>query len=365
MRCHILITLLHKEARRHLCSRAGLAFAGLLVLASAGLALLGKGYDVFLPGNVDACFVDYWQDGPWIEHLRGSVPPELERHIKFRAIEQVAAAGETIYYPAGAGAIQVRGAGDGHSGHGCKVWIWYPGTHRTVMARFESWFWQETARYFRQHGQHVAAQGSTVAIPDLEIEHSALAGTAGMAPTIALVIFPIFLTCVYLLPLWMCEERERGLLLAVALTPATALEMLAARSLLCAILGIALAALVAGITAPAVLGQGLFWLALSIAALAAVGVGSTIGCLARRQRTASLAALGYMVAVACVLSAGAGIGLPALACLAVEYHIPRIVHAALSGTIDGGQGGHVVAAIALALMWTCLATALFRQRGWQ
>src|SRR5262249_38478494 len=152
---------------RHLLSRAGGTVICLLILASGTLAFWTRGEGIPLAGHVELCFVDYWENGPWIEHLRASVPAQLERHIQFRPIEQVAAAGETIYYPPGAGAIQVRAGGDGLLGPGRKVWIWYPGSNADGLARYEAWFWQETARFFRQHG--VQATG---AAPPLEIEHS-------------------------------------------------------------------------------------------------------------------------------------------------------------------------------------------------
>jgi hypothetical protein len=367
MRSHILIALLRHEACRRLTHRGGLLFVAVLALVTGGMAFLIKGSDSSLGVQVETCFVDYWQDGPWIDYLRASVPSDLAPRIKFRAIEHVAAAGEEICYPAGAGAIQLRSAGDGRSGSSCKVWIWYPGTQASGVAVFESWFWQETARYFRLRWNQMPSFSSPNSISEMEVERSALAGSAEThtTGTTALLIFPIFLTCVYLLPTWMCEDRERGLLVAMALTPATPLELLTARSLFSAILGMALAAGVAGVSHPAVLGKAEFWIALSLAALGAAGVGATIGCLVSRQRTASLAALGYMAVVAGIMSAGPLIGLPGLSWLTLEGHVPSLLHGALTGASDARQGGHLIATVALCAAWLVLAATLFRKRGWQ
>jgi hypothetical protein len=387
MRCHVLITLLHQEARRRLINRGGLVFVLALVVLSAGMTFVSTGTGFALASQVKICFVDYWHDGPWVEHLRGNLPQELEGQIQFRAIEQVAAAGETIYYPAGAGAIQIRAAGDGISGDGpelwicdrgrgmaaacdsgrCKVWIWYPGTNESGMDRFEAWFWKESARYFRQRNGQPPAMDGPDSIPDLEVERSSLAGSADThtTTTTALLLFPLFLTCVFLLPTWMCEDRERGLLLALALTPATFLELLAARSLFSALLGMGLGALVAAICCPAALGQVLFWVVLAVAALGAVGVGATIGSVASRPRTASLAALCYMAVVAAVMAVTHGMGLSLLSALTLESHLPRLLQAAISGTTGEPLADHLAAALALALAWFFLATILFRKRGWQ
>ena len=366
MRWHILVTLLHKELLRHLANRGGLVLATLLVMASAGLAFFGKGHGLAgaLAGGADGCFLDYWQDGPWIEHLRRNVPPELEQRVQFRPVASFAAAGETIYYPSGMGAIQVRG---GAPGSPCKVWVWYPGTDPSVLAVYEAWFWKESARYFRQLAADAVGATSKAVLPVLEEERSSLQGTADAhaSATTALVLFALFFSCVYLLPSWTCEERERGLLLAQALSPAGAVEILAARGLFYGGLGMGLAALVAGIGDPAVLGRPFFWLALLVAALGAVGVGLTIASLARTQRRASLAALGYTLAVALLLSACQAGGVTWAAWLVQEYHGPRLLHAALGGVVEGPPWAQLAAAAALALAWLALAAGLFRRFGWQ
>ena len=48
----------------------------------------------------------------------------------------------------------------------------------------------------------------------------------------ALVVFGICFFCVYLLPSMTCEERERGILLAQALSPASTGEIFLAKFLL-------------------------------------------------------------------------------------------------------------------------------------
>ena len=38
-----------------------------------------------LPGDVPRCYVDYWEDSPWMGYLRQHVPPELREQITFRS----------------------------------------------------------------------------------------------------------------------------------------------------------------------------------------------------------------------------------------------------------------------------------------
>jgi hypothetical protein len=358
-----------KEALRHAAHCGGLVMAVFLVLAAATLALVARGNGLgFVSGQVKVCYVDYWHEGQWIEYLEQHVPPDLTLH--FRPVSAIAAAGETIYYPSGAGAIQIRAAGDGTSGPLCKVWIWHPGDDPAGLARFEAWFWQESARYFRQQAVLDAESGTAaqhLAMPALEVERSSLSGSADARTTggMPLVLFAIFFPCVYLLPSWTCEERERGLLMAVALSPATGLEMLAARSMFYGLLALGLAVLVTGILSPAALGSGLLWITLLIAVLGALGVGSSLVSVARTQRTASLAALAYLLGIALWLAAAQALTFPGLSWLALEFHVPRLLSAALSGTSDDCYWLHLAAAAALALAWFLTATTLFRRRGWQ
>jgi hypothetical protein len=51
--------------------------------------------------------------------------------------------------------------------------------------------------------------------------------------------------------------------------------------------------------------------------------------------------------------------------LAVEYHGPRILHAALSGDVYPYHWLHLIGAIALACVWIFAAAWVFRRRGWQ
>jgi hypothetical protein len=360
MRWHVLRALLLKEALRHLANRGGLALVLLLVVAALLLLSFGGAGPLagLLPG-MRLCYVDYWQDGPLVEHLRDHVPPELAARVRFRpAAEVPTGAGGTLLYGHGAGAIQLR-PGDAP---GCyRVWFWHPGDE-TALAPFEAWFWKESLRF---------CQARRGAPPDLlsagEAQRSSLTGgadrRAGLAT--ALVLFALFLVCVYLLPSLTCEERERGTLLAQALSPAAPREIVAAKLLFYPALGLALAAALAGAYDLAVLARPFFWLASTAAALGAVGIGLTIASLAHTQRAAGLGALCYTLAVALLLLGCRQAAVPVLPWFALEYHTPALLHAALTGTDLASHTAHLAAATGLACAWVGAAAFLFRRCGWQ
>ncbi|HYT88906.1 MAG TPA: ABC transporter permease [Gemmataceae bacterium] len=373
MRWYILRTLLRKEVNRQLANRGGIALAVLLVVAALLMTFFSSDgvQGGSLLGGLETCFVDYGQEDAWIAHLRRNVPPELRRRVLFRNVSALADAGTTLAYPPGSGAIQVRSENVGGQTR-YKVWLWHPGQDSTSLAVYEAWFWRESARFFQREAALVLEQSgqSTQAatqLPEIAQERTRLSGGMDLrsSVTTALVLFSLFFSCVYLLPSLMCEERERGVLLAQALSPATPREILAAKFLFYPVAGIVLAALIAGIARPAVLAQPFFWLVVTVAAFGSLGIGLTIACLAKTQRTASMGALCYMLVVAMLLFICQQGRIPGVPQLAVEYHCPRMLHAVLGDAVHWYHWFNLAAAAVLAIGWATLAAHLFRKRGWQ
>ncbi len=369
MRWYILRTLLHKELLRHLANRGGIALILLLIVASMLLSFFnpaaGPGGSL-VPG-VQRCFVDYWQEEPLITHLQQNRPAELRHQIVFRSVRH---SGWTdsqgrIVYPPNTGAIQIR-----NDNGSFQVWFWHPGTDRQALAPFEAWFWKEALRFHQARTTPAGAptsQAAAAGLPAIQDERLELQGgmdsKSGLAT--ALVLFGLFFVCVYLMPSLSCEERERGVLLAQMLSPASPREILAARFLFYPALAVTLAAILAGAYAPSVLLRPFFWLALATAVCGAMGIGLTIASLVRTQRAASMAAMGYMLAVALLLLICQQNHIPLLPYLALEYHGPRMIHAALTHSVLWYHWGHLAGAAVLAVVWIAAAGVLFRRYGWQ
>jgi hypothetical protein len=364
MRWHILRTLLHKEALRHLANRGGLTLIGLLIVAAMLLSFFGTqdGGVSGLAPVVQRCYVDYWEDGPLIEHLKSHVPPALKGRLRFRAATRLDADDQgNIVYPPNTGAIQIR--------PGPQVFFWHPGSDGSALAPFEAWFWKESLRYGQSQANAAGPRSETQAVlaPATEPEHAELKGGLDSRSGLitSLTLFGVFFVCVYLLPSLTCEERERGVLLAQALSPASACEILAAKFLFYPPLALVLAAVVAGTYRPTVLLSGFFWLALAMAVFGAMGVGLTIASLARTQRAASMGAMCYMLVIALMLFICQQHGIGGLPYLALEYHGPRMIHAALTDAVLWYHYGHLIGAGVLATVWAGVAVVLFRRCGWQ
>jgi hypothetical protein len=358
MRWRILRTLLHKEVLRHLANRGGIALVLLLIVAALLLSCFGvpDASGGGLAPGVRLCYVDYWLPSPLVTHLRNHLPAELADHIRFRPVQQAATdAHGTIVYPQGTAAIQIRPGED----RGYRMAFWHPGD-AAAMAPFEIWFWKEALHFTR-------SQTEEAATPAIEAERLQLKGgldpRSGMAT--ALVLFGLFFVCVYLLPSLTCEERERGVLLAQALSPATTREILAAKFLFYPALALALAVVLAGTYRPIVLTRPFFWLALLGAVFGSMGIGLAIASLARTQRAASMGAMCYTLAVALLLFICQQNNIPGLPYLALEYHCPRMLHAALTDAVLPYHWGHLGGTAVLSVLWSLLAALLFRFQGWQ
>ncbi len=373
LRWFILRTLLKKEIDRHLANRGGLVLAGLLIVIALLSSVFGKQTKGIETGNltvgVNNCFIDYWQPDPFIKHLEAHVPDEMRGSLRFRLIGRAMGDHEQLVYPPGTGAIQIRPQAkvDGQTKY--LVWLWQPSGDDNGLAPFESWFWHESYLYFQSQAAPLLVESGEAAslAPILEQKRSALTGglDASTGITTALVLFAVFFVCVYLLPSLTCEERERGVLLAQALSPATAREILAAKFLFYPAVGMALASLLAGLHHPAVLRQPFFWYALTVTACGSLGVGMCIASLAKTQRAASMGALCYMMVVTMLIFVCQQINVSGIPYLALEYHCPRMLHAALTGAVYWNHWAHLLCAWILSIFWAILATSLFRRYGWQ
>jgi hypothetical protein len=162
-----------------------------------------------------------------------------------------------------------------------------------------------------------------------------------------------------------CEERERGVLLAQALSPASAAEILAAKFLVYPVIAVALAAVLAGTYEPRALQLPFLWLGLAVCVLGSMGVGLVIASVARTQRAASMGAMAYLGAVSLLLYICQTNHIHALPLVALEYHGPRIIHAALTDAVRWYHWANLGGALLLGLAWSAAAGLLFRRQGWQ
>src|SRR6266851_284490 len=390
---------------------------------SVGFSAGIKGWNLVCYRDPENLHPDYY---PWLRHLETHLPLDLKfRNLPDQWVGRDEN-GERVYDQSMA-AIEVEPLAKPPGGNArYEVRLRYPGKDASLLGPLAHWFWQETFQYFQDtpleietaedethfppgesliqirptnsddHGQRrhkllfakqrkngsafSTTNGSRtdlksvlptdlISLPNLiELEEKRLpiphsADERSMMAT-ALVMFSVCFFCVYLLPALTCEECERGILLAQALSPASPLEILAAKFLFYPAIGIGLAALLAGIYSLVVLLRPLFWIVLVITTLGYLGVGMTIASLAHTQRMASMGALAYMLTVGLFLYITEQFGLPSVRFVALEYYCPRMLHEVMMGSFRP-VAWYLLPSLALALLWSYVASSVFRKRGWQ
>ena len=408
MRYRVVRALLVKEARRHAANRGGIALCLLLVVAAlvvsvfdpgAGGARAGAGE----LGGVHRCVVQCVAPEAFTRDLESTLPPGLRDRIRFESAGGARVDG-LVDFPPGTAAIRIR-LRPGDPGV-LEIAIWHPPGNPGAMLPYEDWVWRAARRALQaEAARRVAAKGGDpsrltrpeiidppgndlwavrdsvrqlsqeaerlapgAATPTLEVQRHGLgAKELDLRTTVAtgMVIFSLYFFCVYLLPAMTCEERERGSLLAQALSPASTWEILTAKFLFYPLLGAALATTVALITKPEAVSTLFFWLTLAAVGAGFLGIGMTVATLARTQRAALMASMCYLMTVALVLIVCQSLNVPLVPYLAVEFHGPRAVHAAVSGDVQFHHWANLVGSGLLGVAWLGLAGVLFRRRGWQ
>ena len=348
-------------------------------------------------GGVHHCFVEFDRPTPLVTHLQANVPPELKAQVRFRELARPDDIDGVVQAETGTGSIQIRHVNEPGKRPAVRVSVWHPDGEPGALAPYEQWLWKESRRAFaldaakktpgtppldapaydaegnwlvlETHKRFQDQAGAAgVVVPDLAIDRRGLGGKVldfRAAVATGMVVFALYFACVYLLPTLNCEERERGVLLAQALTPASPTELLAAKFVFYPLFGLGLAATLAAIYKPEVLSSLFFWLALLAVGGGFLGIGMTIAAWARTQRAAFLGGMCYLLSVSMVLLICAINGIPYLSYFAVEFHGPRILHAALSGTVQTTHWRQLLAALGLAVAWLFAAGWVFKRRGWQ
>lgn len=390
-------TLAGKELHRLALNRGAILMAFLLLAAALLVSAVNRAGPVAIGATrVSIFWVDYWEDGPWVQHLRDRVPPGL--NIRFRSVAEIPTdRGGTLQYAKSDGAVQLR-----REGELWRIWFWHPGEDSRVLAPFEDWFWSESRRFFHQQAIRSAPEGrraeverlvpppiggdpaklmqdlhrqyrdqllalapNATTIPEFAVERSSLHAVAlPKALAVALILFAVFFVCICLMPSLTCEEREQGTLLAQTLSPAVPLEMLLAKALVFVPIGTVLATMGGILAEPELTREPLFVAIVFIAAMGAFGVGCIISLLVPTQRSASLTAMAYAMAVALIVFTAQRVGLIGISGAFLETHLPPLLVAAIDGGISAVQWRAAIQPAFLAILWVIAAVLICCFRGW-
>lgn len=376
IRPRMLAILVGREMRRLLKNPSALLLLGLLTAISVLLSLSRPG-----PRPQMHCWVVFEHESPLIDLLRERATDNPL--IKVVPISDVKTVSRWRVYPSHDCAIELVGESgplvaptpdaepqaspDGKF----AVRFLHPGNDPNVIAPFLQWFWPVATEHFGSTSPievtSLPITGTSRAAVMERLRQSSLTElmTEEFVATILLIIV-LFVTCCHLQVSFTSQDRERGTLTALALTPASINELLLSRYLFHLSLGWIACAAIVGILRPAAITHLSMWVTLALASIGLVSVGTVMASLARTQNAAGVLSLCYMLFggvifyLATKFSAFStlkeasfeGYSLPLLF-LSLKQNVPLEKAPGLShlAMLVGG--------------WTVAASWLFRQRGWR
>jgi len=305
IRWEMIRTLLEREIRRLQKNPSALMLIGLLTSVAVLLATSKPVEEEARPGQPSAgvtpIVLVYEERTEWVDYLLRHLPEDME--ISAVPARQIQGSDGRLQIPQGYSLIEIRQSH--RSGPNWRSAIvdyqvigHYSGTSEKSLKPFFDWFWPavtsfHTASRFEQHlvpmNPRAAANKSLTETSVAELVQTELIGTM-------LVLIVQFFTCCHLLVSFTAQDRERGTLMALVLSPAKMSEILISKYVFHLVLSVLGSVLIISILEPAALLRPLFWLVVLTTSVGMMCVGTCISTLTKSQSAAGLLALCYMLA---------------------------------------------------------------------
>ena len=318
------------------------------------------------PAAAPQTWVVVWAEGDFADHLEREAA--RNPRIAYHRGEHMFRSGESILYPPNTPVIEV-------SPDGAQIWLRPPEGQLGAIVEGQKWFW-EVAWTFHAGLPPINAElkflEQAVPIsPELALDDVLSVQTIGM-----LLLFSVqFFAACALLVSHTSQEKERGTLHALALSPAKPRELLIAKLAFHLLLTLVFCALIAALLRPAALANPGFWVVLSLTAIGFMSVGVLVTSLAGSQSTASMFSFLYVMGIGTVTFLSTQFSAFAwVRSLTFEAYAMGLMHQALDervarlGPVAAAQSLSNSALSMLALLsvaWLALASWVFTRRGWR
>lgn len=301
IRWEMIRILLDREVRRLQKNPSALMLIGLLTSVAVLLAT-SKPVDDQPGGNSPSAtaaapvILVYEERTDWLNYLLRNLPESPK--VTPIPSDQVQQSEGRFQLPQGYAVIEIR-KGQRDDFNRFQVVGHYTGASARTLKPFYDWFWPTLTFYhsqpdlFEQFDVPLNAAASKIkslqetSVADLV--QTELIGTM-------LVLVVQFFSCCHLLVSFTSQDRERGTLMALVLSPAKMSEILIAKFLFHTALSVMGSVLIISILQPAALVRPLFWMVLVITSIGLMCVGTCISTLTKTQSAAGLLALCYMLA---------------------------------------------------------------------
>lgn len=358
-RPRMLAVLVGREARRLRKNPTALLLLGLLTAIAVLLSLSRPG-----PKPVMNCWVVYSEASSWTDLLRRRAADNPR--IRVVSMDEVKSLSDWRVYPPHDCAIELVSHENKNS-----VRFLYPGNDPNVIAPFLQWFWPVTAEHF---GSTEPIAMTTLPITGTSrgavmerLKQSSITElmTEEFVATILLIIV-LFVTCCHLQVSFTSQDRERGTLTALALTPASISELLLSRYIFHLALGWTACAVIIGILRPIAFAHPALWVSIALASIGLVSVGTVMASLARTQAAAGVLSLCYMLFGGVIFYLATKFSaFGSLKDASFESYSLPLLFLSLKQNLPLEKAPGLTNLAALVGAWTVAASWLFRQRGWR
>lgn len=301
IRWEIIRVLLDREIRRLRKNPSALMLIGLLtsiavLMATSRPVSESKGSSVKAAAAPAPVILVYEERTEWLGYLLQNLPESPE--ITPVPADQVRRSNGHFQIPNGYALVEIR-KGDREDVNEFRVIGHYTGSSVSTLKPFYDWFWPVLTFYHSQpdlfEQYDVPLNSAASQIKSLQETSVAELVQTELIGTMLLLIVQFF-TCCHLLVSFTSQDRERGTLMALVLSPATLAEILISKALFHLSLSVMGSVLIVSILQPAALLRPLFWLVILTTSVGLMCVGTSISTLTKSQSAAGLLALCYMLA---------------------------------------------------------------------
>lgn len=372
--------LLDREFRRLMKNPSALMLLGLLSAVALLMATsrpVAGSIDGNTPGTAAPPDVDVWliydQRSGWLDHLAENLPRTPTIRIVHR--DRVPAANGEWKLPAGDAVVEIVYGDRFETSQGAafgKVVLngRYPDRNAHALNPFWQWFWPALAEY---HTQGLRFEQSTEPLATQTVESATSLQDASIAELVTneliatmLLLIVMFFACCHLLVSFTAQDRERGTLSALVLSPANTSEILLAKFIFHLLISLGGCVAIVAILKPIVLTQPVLWLVILLTSVGLMCVGTCIATLAKTQASAALLALCYMLGGTVLFYLSTKFTAFAfLKLLAFENYTFPILFATMNRPVSVFHAPGLLMMSVLVGIWLGIARTCFYRFGWR
>ena len=370
IRGDMIRVLLDREFRRLQKNPSALMLIGLLTAVAILIATSQPVADqsgTSVSAGTSPVVLVYEERTEWIDFLLQNLPESPE--IRAVPADRIRLRDGRFRIPRGWSAVRIsRGEGQGLNEY--QIHGRYRGESADTLKPFYDWFWPMITFY---HAQPVRFEQSDSPL-NVEVARNRSLQDTSVAELFQteligsmLVLMVQFFSCCHLLVSFTSQDRERGTLMALALSPARMSEILLARFLFHLTLAVLGSTLIVAVLQPEALLSPLFWLVMLITSVGLMCVGMCISAVARTQSSAGLLALCYMLAGALLFYLASQYSVfQLLKRLTFESYSFPLLYAALKAPVGVMQvAGPFSSMTVIVGVWLLVARQTFYRSGWR